>query len=90
MRNLTRGMSADWAKYGLQINAIAPGYFRTPLNKALVEDPEFTAWLEKRTPAARWGEVGELVGAAVFLASDASSFVNGHTLYVDGGMSTSV
>ncbi|MDF1633182.1 SDR family oxidoreductase [Mycoplana sp. MJR14] len=90
VRNLTRGMCADWAKYGLQINAIAPGYFKTPLNKALVEDPDFTAWLEKRTPAGRWGEVGELVGAAVFLASDASSFVNGHTLYVDGGMSTSV
>lgn len=90
VRNLTRGMSADWAKHGLQINAIAPGYFRTPLNKALVEDPEFTAWLTKRTPAGRWGEVHELVGAAVFLASDASSFVNGHTLYVDGGITTSL
>ena len=90
VRNLTRGMCADWAKYGIQVNAIAPGFFRTELNKALTEDPEFTCWLEKRTPTGRWGEVGELVGAAVFLASDASSFVNGHTLYVDGGMSTSV
>ncbi len=90
VRNLTRGMATDWAKHGLQVNAIAPGYFRTPLNQALVESAEFTAWLEKRTPAARWGEVGELVGAAVFLAGDASSFVNGHTLYVDGGITTSL
>ena len=90
VRNLTRGMCADWAKYGIQVNAIAPGFFRTELNKALTEDPEFTSWLEKRTPTGRWGEVGELVGAAVFLASDASSFVNGHTLYVDGGVTASV
>jgi gluconate 5-dehydrogenase len=90
VRNLTRGMATDWAKYGLQVNAIAPGYFRTPLNQALVDDPAFTAWLEKRTPAARWGGVDELVGAAVFLAGDASSFVNGHTLYVDGGITASI
>ena len=90
VRNLTRGMCADWARHGLQVNAIAPGFFRTELNTALFEDPEFNAWLEKRTPTARWGEVEELVGAAVFLASDASSFVNGHTLYVDGGLTTSV
>lgn len=90
VRNLTRGMATDWAGHGLQVNAIAPGYFRTPLNKALVENPEFTAWLEKRTPAARWGEVKELIGAAVFLAGDASSFVNGHTLYVDGGITASL
>lgn len=88
VRNLTRGMCADWAKYGLQINAIAPGYFKTPLNQALVDDAEFTAWLEKRTPAGRWGDVEELVGAAVFLASRGASFVNGHTLYVDGGITT--
>lgn len=88
VRNLTRGMCADWAKYGLQINAIAPGYFRTPLNQALVDNPEFSSWLEKRTPAGRWGNVDELVGAAVFLAGRASSFVNGHTLYVDGGITT--
>ncbi|MCQ1838771.1 SDR family oxidoreductase [Neorhizobium galegae] len=88
VKNLTRGMCADWAKYGLQINAIAPGYFKTPLNQALVDNPEFSSWLEKRTPAARWGDVEELVGAAVFLAGKASSFVNGHTLYVDGGITT--
>ena len=90
IRNLTRGMCTDWAKHGLQINAIAPGYFRTEMNQALVDNPEFSAWLEKRTPAGRWGNVDELIGAAVFLASDASSFVNGHTLYVDGGMTASV
>ncbi|MCX7306287.1 MAG: SDR family oxidoreductase [Hyphomicrobiales bacterium] len=90
VRNLTRGMCADWAKYGIQINAISPGFFRTKLNKALMDDPEFSIWLEKRTPTGRWGEVEELVGAAVFLASDASSFVNGQTIYVDGGLTVSV
>jgi len=88
--NLTKGMATDWARYGLQCNAIAPGYFDTPLNAALVDDPEFGAWLEKRTPAGRWGKVDELVGAAVFLSSDASSFVNGHTLFVDGGITASL
>ncbi|MEM8786688.1 MAG: SDR family oxidoreductase [Pseudomonadota bacterium] len=88
--NLTKGMATDWAKHGLQCNAIAPGYFDTPLNAALVADPEFSAWLEKRTPAGRWGKVEELVGAAVFLSSPASSFVNGHTLYVDGGITASL
>jgi gluconate 5-dehydrogenase len=88
--NLTKGMATDWARYGLQCNAIAPGYFDTPLNAALVADPAFSAWLEKRTPAGRWGKVDELVGACVFLASDASSFVNGHVLYVDGGITASL
>lgn len=88
VKNLTRGMCADWAKHGLQVNAVAPGYFKTPLNQALVDSAEFSSWLEKRTPAARWGNVDELVGAAVFLSSKASSFVNGHTLYVDGGITT--
>jgi len=88
--NLTKGMATDWAKYGLNCNGIAPGYFDTPLNAALVADPEFSAWLQKRTPAGRWGRVDELVGAAVFLASDAASFVNGHMLYVDGGITASL
>jgi gluconate 5-dehydrogenase len=88
--NLTKGMATDWAKYGLNCNAIAPGYFDTPLNAALVADPAFTQWLEKRTPAGRWGRVEELVGACIFLASDASSFVNGHILYVDGGITASL
>lgn len=88
--NLTKGMATDWARHGLQCNAIAPGYFETPLNEALVADPEFTAWLSKRTPAGRWGKVEELAGACIFLASDASSFVNGHILYVDGGITASL
>ncbi|WP_343503496.1 SDR family oxidoreductase [Alloyangia pacifica] len=88
--NLTKGMATDWAKHGLNCNAIAPGYFKTPLNAALVADPEFSAWLEKRTPAGRWGEVDELVGACVFLCAPASSFVNGHTLFVDGGITASL
>lgn len=88
--NLTKGMATDWAKYGLCCNAIAPGYFDTPLNAALVADPAFTGWLEKRTPAGRWGKVEELVGACIFLASDAASFVNGHILYVDGGITASL
>ena len=88
--NLTKGMATDWARHGLQVNAIAPGYFDTPLNAALVANPDFTAWLEKRTPAGRWGQLPELVGACIFLASAASSFVNGHVLYVDGGITASL
>ncbi len=88
IKMLTKGMCADWARHNIQVNAIGPGYFKTPLNQALVDNPEFSAWLEKRTPAGRWGEVHELVGAAVFLASPASSFVNGHILYVDGGITS--
>ncbi len=88
--NLTKGMATDWAQHGLQCNAIAPGYFDTPLNAALVADPDFSAWLEKRTPAGRWGNVDELVGACIFLSAPASSFVNGHTLYVDGGITASL
>lgn len=88
--NLTKGMATDWAKHGLQCNAIAPGYFETPLNAALMADPAFNAWLEKRTPAGRWGKVEELQGACIFLASDAASFVNGHVLYVDGGITASL
>ena len=90
VRMLTKGMCADWARLGIQVNAIAPGYFATDLNRALVDDPDFSAWLCKRTPAGRWGNVDELCGAAVFLASDASSFVNGQTLFVDGGLTSVV
>ncbi len=88
--NLTKGMTTDWAKYGLQINALAPGYFDTPLNAALVSDPEFSEWLCKRTPTGRWGQLEELIGACVFLSSKASSFVNGQTLYVDGGITACI
>jgi gluconate 5-dehydrogenase len=86
VKMLTKGMATDWGQHGLRVNAIAPGYFKTELNKALVEDEKFSAWLAARTPMRRWGDVDELVGAAIFLASDASSFVNGHILYVDGGI----
>ncbi len=88
IKMLTKGMCADWAIHGIQVNAIGPGYFKTPLNQALVDNPEFSSWLEKRTPAGRWGTTDELIGAAVFLASPASSFVNGHILYVDGGITS--
>ncbi len=88
VKMLTKGMCADWAKHNIQVNAIGPGYFKTPLNQALVDNPEFSGWLEKRTPQGRWGNVEELIGAAVFLSSDASSFVNGHILYVDGGITS--
>ena len=88
--NITKGMATDWAGKGLQINAIAPGYFETKLTAALVADPEFSAWLEKRTPAGRWGKVEELVGVCVFLSSAASSFVNGQTIFVDGGITASL
>jgi gluconate 5-dehydrogenase len=88
IKMLTKGMCADWARHGIQVNAIGPGYFKTPLNQALVDNPEFSSWLEKRTPAGRWGMPHELIGAAIFLASDASSFVNGHILYVDGGITS--
>ncbi|MBO9581344.1 MAG: SDR family oxidoreductase [Sphingobium sp.] len=88
IRNLTRGMCADWARFGIQTNAIAPGYFDTPLNKALVEDPAFDAWLKGRTPAGRWGRLEDLHGLAVLLASPASDFICGQTLYVDGGVTS--
>lgn len=88
--SLTRGMAADWARHGLNCNAIAPGYFDTPLNAALCADPDFNAWLEKRVPAGRWGRVEELQGACIFLASEAASFVNGHILYVDGGITATL
>ena len=88
--NLTKGMATDWAKYGLTCNALAPGYFDTPLNAAVVADPDFSEWLAKRTPAGRWGNVEELVGACIFLSSNASTFVNGHCLFVDGGITASL
>jgi gluconate 5-dehydrogenase len=90
VKMMTKGLAAEWAKHNIQVNAIAPGYFVTELNKALVENPEFSDWLCKRTPAGRWGDVEELVGAAIFLASQASNFVNGHILMVDGGLTASV
>ncbi len=87
---LTRGMAADLARHNIQVNAISPGYFATEMNKALVEDEEFSAWVTRRTPAARWGSVEELSGALLFLSSEASSFVSGQNIFVDGGMTAVV
>ena len=87
---LTRGMCADLGPHGIQANALAPGYFATELTGALVEDETFSAWVAQRTPAGRWGQVRELVGALVFLSSAASDFVNGQVIYVDGGMTAVV
>lgn len=87
---LTRAMCADWARHGLQCNGIAPGYFSTELTAPLRADAAFNDWLCARTPAGRWGELPELMGAAVFLASDAASYVNGHLLFVDGGLTSVV
>ncbi len=89
VKMLTKGMCADWAKHGLQINGIGPGYFKTELNRALYEKEEFDTWVKQRTPAGRWGDVDELKGVAVFLASDAAAFVNGQVIYVDGGLVSS-
>lgn len=87
---LTKGMAADLAGHGVQVNAISPGYFATEMNSALVADEEFTGWLTQRTPARRWGELSELNGALLFLCSDASSFVSGQNIFVDGGMTAVV
>jgi gluconate 5-dehydrogenase len=87
---LTRGMAIDWAKYNIQVNGIGPGYFKTEMTKPLYENPEFDTWLCNRTPSSRWGDPEELIGALLFLSSDASSYVNGHMLYVDGGLLSSV
>ena len=86
----TKGLAADLAPHGIQVNTLAPGYFATELTKALVEDEEFSAWVARRTPDGHWGDVEDLVGPLVFLASDASRFVNGQTLHVDGGMTAVV
>lgn len=90
IKMLTKGMAVDWAKHNIQINGIGPGYFKTEMTKALHENPESDAWLRGRTPSQRWGNTEELLGALLFLASDASSYVNGHMLYVDGGLLASV
>jgi len=90
LKMLTKGMATDWAKYNIQVNGIGPGYFKTEMTKPLYENPEFDAWLCSRTPSKRWGVPEELMGALLFLASDASSYVNGHMIYVDGGLLASV
>jgi len=86
VKMLTKAMCVEWAKHNIQVNGIGPGYFLSGMGQKLAKDPAFNAWICSRTPAARWGEPVELVGAAVFLASRASDFVNGQVIYVDGGM----
>jgi len=86
IKMLTQAMAAEWAMHGIQANAIGPGYMITEMNQALIDNPTFDAWVKARTPSKRWGRPEELIGAAVFLASDASDYVNGQIIYVDGGM----
>ena len=90
VKMLTKGMAIDWGPHGINVNGLGPGYFKTELTQALVDNAEFSQWLINRTPSRRWGDVQDLVGAAVFLASDASNFVNGHILYVDGGVTATL
>lgn len=90
VKMMTRGLAAELGKHNIQANAIGPGYFVTEINKALLADEAFSNWVRSRTPAGRWGETKELIGAAIFLASAASDYVNGHLLMVDGGLTSVV
>ncbi|MET0978572.1 MAG: SDR family oxidoreductase [Paeniglutamicibacter terrestris] len=90
LRNLTRAMTAEWAGSGLQINGIAPGYIHTEMTQNLVDDEKFNSWILGRTPAGRWGSVEDLAGPAIWLASDGSNYINGQTIFIDGGMSVVV
>ena len=85
LKMLTKSMAVEWAKDNVQVNGIGPGYFLTEMNTALVEDETFNNWVCNRTPAGRWGDPDELAGAAIFLASQSSNYVNGQVIYVDGG-----
>ena len=90
VRQLTRGMAIELAPHGIQVNAIAPGYFATEMNRALIDNAEFDAWVKKRTPAGRWGQPDEIAGLAVFLASPAANYMTGQILFIDGGMSVAL
>lgn len=90
LKMMTRGMATEWAKHNIQVNAIGPGYYKTEMTKALYENRPFDSWLCNRTPANRWGNPEELIGVLVFLASEASSYVNGQIIYVDGGITACI
>jgi gluconate 5-dehydrogenase len=90
VRQLTRGMAVELAPHNIQVNAIAPGYFATEMNRALLDNVEFTAWVKKRTPAGRWGDPPEIGGLAVFLASSAADYITGQVIMIDGGMSVAL
>lgn len=90
LKMLTRGLAVELGPHNIQVNGIAPGYFRTEMNEALIANAEFDGWVRNRTPARRWGEPHELVGAAILLASSASDFISGQVLFVDGGLTASV
>ena len=90
LRMLTRGLAVELGPHNIQVNGIAPGYFTTEMNRALIENPEFDAWVKKRTPAGRWGDPSELAGACVFLASPAADYVTGQVIFVDGGFTASM
>jgi gluconate 5-dehydrogenase len=87
LQMLTRALAVELAPFNVQVNGIAPGFFKTEMNAPLIADAEFSAWVAARTPAGRWGEPPEIAGAAVFLASSAADYVTGHVLFVDGGFS---
>ncbi|MFP4704680.1 MAG: SDR family NAD(P)-dependent oxidoreductase [Spirochaetaceae bacterium] len=90
LKMLTKGMAVDWARYNIQVNGLGPGYFITEMTKPLADDPAFDSWLTRRTPSGRWGDPEEMIGALLLLASQASTYINGQILYVDGGLSAAI
>lgn len=90
VKMMTKGMCAELAKHNIQVNGIGPGYVKTELNQALLDDKAFFDWVCARTPAGRWADINEIAGTAVFLASDAANYVSGQIIMVDGGMSSVV